>query len=98
MTYTNNFFLNSVYSLCKKTNHLPLKCEEVPDAEKARIYIEEEMSKAIIRKCHRCLKPFIKEYGCNKMRCSCGATMCYICKQPDIDYNHFEGGNKYVLK
>lgn len=82
-----------LYSLCKKPNHLPAKCEDVLDAEKARKYIEEELSNTIIRKCHRCFKAFVKEYGCNKMSCLCGATMCYICKKPDIDYDHFEKQN-----
>lgn len=25
------------------------------------------------------------------MACTCGATMCYICRQPVTDYSHFNG-------
>ena len=37
------------------------------------------------------LLQFFKEEGCNKMMCSCGAQMCYLCKQPVEDYSHFYG-------
>ena len=37
------------------------------------------------------LLQFFKEEGCNKMMCSCGAQMCYLCKQPVKDYSHFYG-------
>ena len=32
---------------------------------------------------------FFKEEVCNKMACSCGALMCYLCKKPVEDYTHF---------
>ena len=44
-----------------------------------------------MRKCYRCEKPFVKEQGCNKMTCECGAQMCYVCKKPVKDYRHFWG-------
>ncbi|KAJ8678921.1 hypothetical protein QAD02_014708 [Eretmocerus hayati] len=76
--------------LCQKPNHLPFKCKDVLDKDKARHQIEEAMSKALIRYCHKCQKPFVKLDGCNKMTCPCGASMCYLCHQPISDYNHFE--------
>jgi hypothetical protein len=37
------------------------------------------------------------------MVCTCGAMMCYICRQPVKNYSHFNGQggdafNKYVAK
>lgn len=43
------------------------------------------------RSCWQCKRNFIKEAGCNKMTCTCGARMCYICRQPVTDYSHFNG-------
>lgn len=39
---------------------------------------------AKIRICHRCKAKFMKEEGCNKMTCKCGATMCYVCRKPNV--------------
>ena len=37
------------------------------------------------------LLQFLKEEGCNKITCPCKATMCYICRAKNVDYNHFYG-------
>lgn len=61
--------------LCQKLTHIPLSCEEAKKDEKltVRHIVEEAMTAALIRNCNRCKRPFIKEYGCNKMSCShCG--------------------------
>ncbi|KAL2267282.1 hypothetical protein VTJ83DRAFT_4559 [Remersonia thermophila] len=57
-----------------------------------RLVIEEAMSAALIRKCNKCGTPFIKENGCNKMRCTrsgCKNTQCYVCSE-SCDYSHFD--------
>ena len=79
--------------LCKEFSHIPLRCEEVEkDAEvRKRTYIEKKMTEAMIRNCWKCQKPFVKADGCNKMTCDCGASMCYLCRQPVRDYKHFFG-------
>ncbi|XP_018057695.1 PREDICTED: uncharacterized protein LOC108693320 [Atta colombica] len=76
--------------LCKELNHIPLKCNE-KKSESARLYLEEKMTQALVRKCYRCSRMFFKEEGCNKMTCVCGAQMCYICDKPVTDYKHFQG-------
>ncbi|XP_011646294.1 E3 ubiquitin-protein ligase RNF216-like [Pogonomyrmex barbatus] len=76
--------------LCKEINHIPLKCNE-KKSEAARLYLEEKMTEALVRKCYRCNRMFFKEEGCNKMTCLCGAKMCYICDKPVTDYRHFQG-------
>lgn len=79
--------------LCKLESHIPKTCEE--NAKEAglsiRRQVEEAMSAAMIRKCNKCGTPFIKEEGCNKMRCTlagCGNTQCYVCSK-SCDYAHF---------
>jgi len=32
--------------------------------------------------------------GCNKMTCACGASMCYVCRQPIKGYEHFNNNTK----
>uniref|UniRef100_A0A2H8TSE3 E3 ubiquitin-protein ligase RNF216 n=2 Tax=Melanaphis sacchari TaxID=742174 RepID=A0A2H8TSE3_9HEMI len=52
--------------------------------------IENKMTEVLIRICYYCKRKFVKEDGCNKMTCSCGKQMCYICRQPvDSNYTHF---------
>lgn len=77
--------------LCKELNHIPLKCYE-KETDKARLFLEEKMTEALVRKCHKCNRPYYKEDGCNKITCSCGALMCYICDKPVTGYDHFNDG------
>lgn len=76
--------------LCKELNHVPLKCDEVK-TDAARLFLEEKMTEALVRKCYKCGRTFFKEEGCNKMTCVCGALMCYICDKPVKGYDHFQG-------
>lgn len=77
---------------CKRPNHIPQRCEEIESKEvKMRTFIEDRMTDALVRSCWKCERKFIKEAGCNKMTCTCGAHMCYICRQPVTNYSHFNG-------
>uniref|UniRef100_A0A914XWZ4 RING-type domain-containing protein n=1 Tax=Panagrolaimus superbus TaxID=310955 RepID=A0A914XWZ4_9BILA len=72
--------------------HQNKTCEQMAQLELQQASmrrIEPQMSEIMIRKCHRCNLNFVKSHGCNKMTCRCKATQCYLCRQPDIDYNHF---------
>jgi hypothetical protein len=55
----------------------------------AKHLVEEAMTDALVRKCNKCKKPFLKEEGCNKMKCSCGNEQCYVCSEDVTDYSHF---------
>jgi hypothetical protein len=74
---------------CKKLSQLPLRCEEVEKTSETalRREVEERMTKAVIRKCNICQAELIKAYGCNKVRCVCGNTICYVCRRT-ISYLH----------
>jgi TRIAD3 protein (E3 ubiquitin-protein ligase RNF216) len=80
-------------------NHVPLRCDEVIETDKARRIIEEKMTEALLRICYKCKRQFYKEEGCNKMTCPCGALMCYICDKPVLNYKHFnsQGGTNTHL-
>jgi len=86
--------------LCKRENHIPLKCEEVEteQKEKHRLNVEEAMAEALIRECPCCKKAgivtrFVKQSDCNKMTCpKCKGKMCYICREvipANVGYAHF---------
>ncbi|ESO86150.1 hypothetical protein LOTGIDRAFT_129699, partial [Lottia gigantea] len=76
---------------CQEPNHVPLKCNEVEKKTETdmRTFIENKISESMLRTCTTCKKRFFKDFGCNKMTCTCGTTMCYVCREPNIDYDHF---------
>ena len=81
---------------CGEESHIPLTCDEVEkDSEvKARTKVEDAMTEAMLRECPnaKCKKKYFKEEGCNKMTCTCGQSMCYLCRKPvGNDYKHFFG-------
>lgn len=88
-----------IFRLCKEPNHVPLRCDEVEKQGETsmRTYIEARLTEAMIRRCHRCQKAFVKEFGCNKMTCTCGATSCYVCRAKDIDYDHFGNAEQVLI-
>ena len=74
---------------------MPFKC-----GERNKLHdIEEKMTEALVRRCHKCNLKFLKESGCNMMRCHCGATQCYVCSKPIAGHDHFnQPGSLYVFK
>jgi TRIAD3 protein (E3 ubiquitin-protein ligase RNF216) len=80
--------------LCNLESHIPKSCEEFAKENglSVRREIEEAMSAALIRKCNKCSTPFVKEEGCNKMKCTrkgCVNVQCYICSE-SCGYDHFD--------
>ncbi|KAK9488997.1 hypothetical protein V1527DRAFT_456833 [Lipomyces starkeyi] len=87
---------------CGKKSHIPQSCVEYErelakdDGLTARHQVEEAMTQALLRHCTRCRQRFFKEDGCNKMTCSnCHNTMCYVCNEPIIGYDHFSQSRSY---
>ncbi|KAI1429932.1 hypothetical protein F5Y12DRAFT_212061 [Xylaria sp. FL1777] len=78
--------------LCRKGTHIPKTCAEV-DADRglnAQHMLEEARSEALIRRCNKCQNPFVKQDGCNKIRCTkCGTLQCDVCRKTITDYSHF---------
>lgn len=79
---------------CRHESHIPKKCSEIEYDEdvRRRTYIEDKMTEALTRTCHKCKKKYVKTNGCNKMACTCGALMCYICSAAINGYEHFGAG------
>jgi len=73
-------------------NHFGIPCNEVIEKEAyedIRKDTEEAMTRAKLRSCPKCTRTFLKEEGCNKMTCVCGAKQCYVCRKQVTDYDHF---------
>ncbi|KAI6029931.1 hypothetical protein PISMIDRAFT_681658 [Pisolithus microcarpus 441] len=77
---------------CKKPEHLPRSCKEAEDRRlHIHHYVEEAMTRALMRNCPNCHIAFIKEQGCNKMVCPyCCTVSCYTCRQIIDGYEHFD--------
>ncbi|XP_066143668.1 E3 ubiquitin-protein ligase RNF216-like [Euwallacea fornicatus] len=85
--------------LCRHESHIPKRCNEIEYDEdvRRRTFIENMMTEALARTCYKCNKKFIKSNGCNKMICTCGAMMCYLCSQAITGYGHFGDGKTCQL-
>ncbi|KAJ9629901.1 hypothetical protein H2203_002286 [Taxawa tesnikishii (nom. ined.)] len=53
--------------------------------------IEAATTSSIKRTCPKCHLSFVKSSGCNKLVCTCGYTMCYVCRSEigKEGYTHF---------
>mmetsp|Transcript_26149 Transcript_26149/g.55601 ORF Transcript_26149/g.55601 Transcript_26149/m.55601 type:complete len:499 (-) Transcript_26149:62-1558(-) len=81
---------------CGEEYHPGIRCDQVEtkDETDGRRVVEEAMTAAKVRTCPRpmCRKKFLKEDGCNKMTCSCGCFVCYVCGKEipkSVAYKHF---------
>nr|XP_019012339.1 uncharacterized protein I206_03186 [Kwoniella pini CBS 10737]OCF51120.1 hypothetical protein I206_03186 [Kwoniella pini CBS 10737] len=78
---------------CRRQEHIPRSCAEVEADLKLnhRHTVEDAMSEALIRRCPKCEKPYIKESGCNKIYCTkCNTISCYVCQEVVQGYEHFD--------
>ncbi|KAI0401277.1 hypothetical protein F4802DRAFT_609555 [Xylaria palmicola] len=82
---------------CRKETHIPKTCAEAA-ADRgldAQHILEEAMSEALIRRCNKCQNAFIKQDGCNKVRCTkCGTLQCDVCRMTINGYSHFNDINR----
>ncbi|GJN89684.1 hypothetical protein Rhopal_002671-T1 [Rhodotorula paludigena] len=73
---------------CKHVDHGTTPCALANPSAVHRL--EELMSDALIRKCPKCLRPYLKQDGCNRIICSTCKTMsCYLCQSVIKGYEHF---------
>ncbi|KAJ4291751.1 hypothetical protein N0V90_009646 [Kalmusia sp. IMI 367209] len=56
-----------------------------------RLTLERASTDAVKRTCPSCSLSFVKSEGCNKLVCTCGYSMCYICREglAGVGYGHF---------
>ncbi|KAK0894513.1 hypothetical protein LTR02_012247 [Friedmanniomyces endolithicus] len=81
---------------CKSESHYPDTCENHAQNKSPvnhRHAIEEAMTDALLQKCNKCKQRYIKDYGCNEVKClSCENIQCYHCSQNIDGYDHFDEG------
>lgn len=65
---------------CHKAWHDPHVCHE-PLLMSLRTSVEAARTAAVKRTCPRCGTSFVKASGCNKLTCTCGYSMCYLCRK-----------------
>lgn len=56
-----------------------------------RLTLERATTDAVKRTCPTCSMSFVKSEGCNKLVCTCGYAMCYVCREglAGVGYQHF---------
>ncbi|KAJ3428349.1 e3 ubiquitin-protein ligase [Anaeramoeba flamelloides] len=87
--------LSKTCLFCNEKAHPGKTCEEFKKDKKVdhhRLFIEEQMTKALLRTCNNCNQMYYKTQGCNKIVCSnCGEIMCYLCQKSinQEKYKHF---------
>ncbi|GAA5834774.1 hypothetical protein JCM11251_003659 [Rhodosporidiobolus azoricus] len=86
---------------CQSPSSLSTSSSSAPGSEAAereraeeslRLAVERAMSEAVQRRCERCGAGVVKEGGCNKITCRCGAAYCWSCRSPispSVGYRHF---------
>lgn len=64
-----------------------------------RLEIEDKLTEELLIRCDNCHKMIYKDAGCNKVTCTCGTTMCSICKKniTKEGYGHFKNSKECLL-
>ncbi|KAL5336973.1 hypothetical protein BJX70DRAFT_371161 [Aspergillus crustosus] len=65
---------------CQKPWRDPHVCHE-PLLLDLRATVEAARTAAVKRTCPRCGLSFVKSSGCNNLTCTCGYSMCYLCRK-----------------
>lgn len=66
---------------------------ETTDTENGQ-YLLKMNRDGLLKYCPRCQGPVIRDGGCNKIICAkCKAKWCWLCREVDIDYDHFNYNN-----
>ena len=65
---------------------LPTEVPNDGSEESLRAYIALAIDRTTVRSCPQCGLQFCKQDGCNKMTCSCGFAMCYVCRASVTGY------------
>lgn len=79
--------------LCKiewVEKHMDKSCLQAKENVKEHLLAEEKITKTITRECPNCKTLLIKSGGCNRILCSCGTNICYVCRNEiAAGYQHF---------
>jgi hypothetical protein len=75
---------------CFRDAHIGKDCVMDDNLEKRKRY-EEERTRQSIFQCPGCTVAISKDGGCNKIKCPCGVSVCYLCKKDisEESYRHF---------
>lgn len=109
ITFPWNVMKMREHQSCKLEQWLKTKCPKYSSGNQLTNYIigfvliyKSQSSKTLFiviyffssRTCPNCNNKFLKESGCNRMKCICGTCICYICKKEISDcYDHFYHDN-----
>lgn len=86
--------------LCKEDWHYPLRCKIKREETVEEKELQELLKDKRYKRCPVCDNVVMKSSGCNKMKCACGSTFCFICGvhiELNNAYDHFGASKECQL-